>query len=95
MNLKILILRLDPDEDAMINADNVLKLKTKKAVEFSKRRKKAKPMEISKVKAIKLDEIDVDSILPDPAIPEIFYFKHDVRVFQIIIFIGNSDVKMM
>ena len=35
-------------------------------------------MEVSKGKVVVLDQIDIDSILLDPAVPEIFYFKHDV-----------------
>ena len=35
-------------------------------------------MGISKVEPIILDQINVDSILFDPSVAEIFYFKHDV-----------------
>ena len=34
----------------------------------------------------------VNFILLDPAVPEIFYFKHDIGDSIIIIFIGNPDV---
>ena len=46
---------------------------------FLKRGLKAKSMRVSKVRAIVLDYIGINSIALDPAIPEIFYFKHDVR----------------
>ena len=49
-------------------------------------------MGVAKVRAIILDLIGVDSILLDPAIPEVLYFKHDSFVSQIIIFIGSSGV---
>ena len=38
--------------------------------------------------------IGVDSTLLDPAVPEIFYFKHDVGASLIKILIGNPDVSM-
>ena len=47
-------------------------------------------MGVSKVKAIALGWFGVDSVL-DLAIPEIFYFKHDVGA-SLIIFIDNCDV---
>ena len=34
----------------------------------------------------------VNFILLDQAVPEIFYFKHDIGDSIIIIFIGNPDV---
>ena len=46
-------------------------------------------MQVSKVKTIVLDLIGVDSILLDPAVPEI---KHDLGASLIIIFIVNPDV---
>ena len=39
-----------------------------------------------------LDQIGADSILLDPAVSKIFYFKHDVEAYLISIFIGNSAV---
>ena len=47
-----------------------------------KRGLKEKSMGVSKV----------DSILLEPAVLKIFYFKHDVRASNAIIFIGNLDV---
>ena len=55
-------------------------------------RTEGKSVGVSKVRPIVLYWIGVDSILFDPVVPEIFYFKHDVRASLIIIFIGNSDV---
>ena len=49
-------------------------------------------MGVSKVMAIVLHKIGVDSIYLDPAVPEIFHFKHRVGVSLIVIFIGNLDV---
>ena len=49
-------------------------------------------MVLSKVMAIVLHKIGVDSIYLDPAVPEIFHFKHRVGVSLIVIFIGNLDV---
>ena len=49
-------------------------------------------MEVFKNWAIVLDQIVVDSILLDPAVSEIFCFKHDVGASLIIIFVGNPDV---
>ena len=43
----------------------------------------------------KLMETDVDYILLDPADPEIFYSKHDVGAFNVIIFIGNPNVESL
>ena len=34
----------------------------------------------------------IDSLLFDPAIPEIFYFKHSVGACGVIIFIDNPDI---
>ena len=42
--------------------------------------------------AIVLNKIGVDSTLLDPAVPEIFYFKHDEEASKILIFIGNPHV---
>ena len=53
---------------------------------------KAKSKGIFKVRAIVLNYIGVGSILLDPAVPEIFYFKHDIAASLIIFFIGNPDV---
>ena len=39
---------------------------------------KAKLMGVSKVRAITIDWLNIDSILLDPAIPEIFYVIHDL-----------------
>ena len=39
---------------------------------------KIKSMRVAKVMAIVLDWISVDSIVFDPVVPEIFYFKHHV-----------------
>ena len=48
---------------------------------YSRRRElNAKSMGLSEVRAIVLDQIDVDSILLDPAVSEPFYLKHDVVV---------------
>ena len=49
-------------------------------------------MGVYKVIQIVLNYIGVGSILPDPAILEIFYFKHDVGASIITILIGNLDV---
>ena len=49
-------------------------------------------MAVFKVRSIANDYIGVDAILFDPAVPEIFYFKHDVGASIVIIFIGNRDV---
>ena len=49
---------------------------------------KTKSIEISKVRSIVQDLIGIDTTLFDLAIPEIFYFKHDVEASNIIIFIG-------
>ena len=48
--------------------------------------KKAMAMEVFKVRRIVLDEIGVDSIFLDPAVPAIFYFKHDVGASNVINF---------
>ena len=53
---------------------------------------KAKSMEVSEVRPIVLKKIGVDSILLDQAVPEIFYFEHDVGVSPIVLLIGNPDV---
>ena len=55
---------------------------------------KAKSMGLSKVRAIVLDLIGVDSILFDQAVSEIFYFKDDVGASLIKIFVGNPDVSI-
>ena len=34
----------------------------------------------------------VDSINFDQTVPEIFYFKRDIKVSNILIFIGNANV---
>ena len=47
---------------------------------------------VNTVSTAKLDYIDVVSIILKQAIPNIFYFKHDVETSWIIIFPGNSDV---
>ena len=49
-------------------------------------------MMVSKFRPIVLGYIHVDFILLDPAVPEIFHFKHDVGSFLILIFVGNPDV---
>ena len=49
-------------------------------------------MAVSKVTAIVLNKIGVDSILLDPAVSEIFYFKHDAEASKILMFIGNLHV---
>ena len=41
---------------------------------------------------MEVTEGSADSILLNQALPEIFYFKHDVRASNVIIFIGNPDV---
>ena len=51
-----------------------------------KRGLKAKSMGVFKVRPIAYDQIGVDSILFNPAVPEIFYFKHDVRASNVINF---------
>ena len=43
-----------------------------------KRVLKAKLIGVSKVRAIKLDKISVDTIFFDQAVLEIYYFNHDV-----------------
>ena len=48
-------------------------------------------MGVSKVRAVILDKIGVDSILLDPAVPEIFYFKHHVGASPIIILVGSPN----
>ena len=49
-------------------------------------------MGVSKVKAIVLNKIGVDSILLDPAVHEIFDFKYDEGPLPFINFIGNPDI---
>ena len=49
-------------------------------------------MEVSQVRTTVLNYISVDPIFLDLAVSEIFYFKHDLRAFLIIIFIGNPDI---
>ena len=44
------------------------------------------------LRQIVLDQMDVDSILFELAVPEIFHFKHDAGASNVQIFIGNSDV---
>ena len=51
------------------------------------------PQVTSNVRAIVLDWIGADSILLNPADSEIFYFKHDVGPFEILV--GNFDVLML
>ena len=51
-------------------------------------------MGLSDCSAVVLDQVDVDSIFLDPAVPDIFYIKHHVGASLIIIFIGNPDVSM-
>ena len=36
--------------------------------------------------------MDIDFILLDPAVPEIFHFKDDVGASLIRIFIGNQEI---
>ena len=45
-----------------------------------------------KLRRIVLDSIGVESIRYDPAVPEIFHFKHNVGASNVIIFIDNPDV---
>ena len=47
---------------------------------------KAKSLGVFTVRRMVLDQISVDCILFDRAVPEIFYFKHDV---------GSSDVNFL
>ena len=49
-------------------------------------------MEVFEVWTIVINLIGVDSMILDPAVPKIFYFKHDVGASLIIVFIGNLDV---
>ena len=49
-------------------------------------------MGLFEVRAIALGYIGVDSIVFDKASPDIFYFKHDVGAFLIVIFDGNPNV---
>ena len=49
-------------------------------------------MRVSKVRVIASNYIDVDSILLDPPILDIFYLKHNVRTSLIKNFISNFDV---
>ena len=51
-----------------------------------KQQSKAKSMGVSKVRSIISDEIGVDSILFDPSIAEIFYFKHEVGASRVMNF---------
>ena len=46
-------------------------------------------MVVTKIRPIECDLIGIDSILLDPAVPEISYFKHDVVASNVIIFTGN------
>ena len=57
-----------------------------------KRGLNSKSIGLFKVTAITLDWIGVDSILLDPAVLKIFYFKHDVGASIFLIFIGNPEV---
>ena len=57
-----------------------------------KRELEAKSIKITKVRQIVLDSISVEFFLLNPAVPEIFYFKHDEGASLIIIFIGNPNV---
>ena len=59
-----------------------------KVFETLKRGLKAKSMGVFKVwrSRIVLDYIGVDSILFDPAVPEIFYIKHDVGASNVMNF---------
>ena len=68
----------------------VIKTPAKKALKKSEE----KPMRLSKVRAIGLDQIGVDSVLFAPAVPTIFDFKRHVEDALIRIVIGNSDVSM-
>ena len=53
-----------------------------------KRGIKAKSMGLSKVKLIVEDLIGVDSIVFDPSVAKIFYFKHDFGATNVVNFIG-------
>ena len=55
----------------------------------TKRRLKAKATRVFKIRPIVLNYIGVDSILLDPAVPQIFYFKHDVGASIIIILLAT------
>ena len=45
-------------------------------------------MSVSKVNPIVLDQTGVDSVLFDPTVPEISYFKHDVGASNVIILLA-------
>ena len=51
-------------------------------------------MGLSKILAIVLDWIGTDFIHLDPAVSELFCFKHDAKTSVIIIFISNPDVSV-
>ena len=52
-------------------------------------------MRVFKVKRIVLHQIGVDSILFDPAVPEIFYTKHNLLASNYIgFFFGSADVDL-
>ena len=53
---------------------------------WSYTRLKEKTNGMSRVREILLDYVGVDSLFLGPAVPEIFYFKHDVGASPIIIF---------
>ena len=52
-------------------------------------------MGVFNIRQIVLDYIVIDTTLFDPAVSEIFYFKHDVGASNNTIFIGNPDVKTL
>ena len=66
---------------AIVNYQNLLN-----ASPLLKKELKAKSIRASKVSAIVLQYIGVDSIHIDPAVPAIFYFKHHVGAYLIKIF---------
>ena len=49
-------------------------------------------MGVFEVRPIILDLIDINSIFHDPALPEIFYFKHDVWASNDIMPIQHDHV---
>ena len=75
---------------------NVVGLVTHLSLKFYHRKFKRGRKEIQrgyfKVRTNVLEYVGADSILFDQAVPEIFFFKHDVGSSQTIICIGNPNV---
>ena len=60
-----------------------------------KRGLKAKPMRVSEVRPIVLDYINVYSILFDPSVAEMFYFKYDVGDSNVVLIIGTARERVV